>query len=172
LISLERGQISSTTVLERLAAVNLIESAHASCWPQTAILAARLCPTEKILLLAVKEWARQLGVASYDKVLIRDDAAGPPKVGTLLWDVSGPSYLRPMLRRDKEGKPKPGFLVCDVVLGGGEMTVQAVGAFVRKCQLLGGFDRMGASAAKWRLANPDQGGRYRRATPRSNRRAV
>ena len=106
-------------------------------------LKARLV-TEKILLLAVKEWARQLGVASYDKVLIRDDAAGPPKVGTLLWDVSGPSYLRPMLRRDKEGKPKPGFLVCAVVLGGGEMPVQAVGAFVRKCQLLGGFDRMGA----------------------------
>jgi hypothetical protein len=105
-------------------------------------LKARLI-TEKILLLAVKEWARQLGVASYDKVLLRDDAGGPPKVGTLLWDVTGPSYLRPMIRRDADGKPKPGFLVCDVIIGDHEISERAVRAFVRKCQLLASFKRMG-----------------------------
>jgi len=105
-------------------------------------LKARLV-TEKILLLAVKEWARQLGVASYDKVLLRDDPGGPPKVGTMLWDASGPSYLRPLVRRDGDGKPKPGFFVCDVIIGDGETREQAVRAFVRKCQLLGTFKRMG-----------------------------
>jgi hypothetical protein len=152
----QKGQIASATVLERLSNVQLLEHIEVDeVGPCVALAAnghlghvnvsefkARLV-AEKILLLAVKEWARQLGVASYDKVLLRDDVGGPPKVGTLCWDVTGPSYLRPMVRRDAEGKPKPGFLVCDVVLGCGGMSEQAAGAFVRKCQLLSGFKRMG-----------------------------
>jgi hypothetical protein len=61
----------------------------------------------------------------------------------MLWDASGPSYLRPLVRRDGDGKPKPGFFVCDVIIGDGETREQAVRAFVRKCQLLGTFKRMG-----------------------------
>ena len=99
--------------------------------------------TEKILLLAVKEWARQLGVASYDKVLIRDDAGGPPKVGTLLWDVTGPSYLRPMVRRDDEGKPKPGFLVCDVIVGDMRSTIRPCVLSFANASYLASFKRMG-----------------------------
>jgi hypothetical protein len=152
----QKGQIASETVLERLSKVQLLElvdvhgvgpcvQAGANGFLGSAAvseLKARLV-AEKILLLAVKEWARQLGVASYDKVLLRDDPGGPPKVGTMLWDATGPSYLRPLLRRDGEGKPKPGFLVCDVIIGDGDMSEQAVRAFLRKCQLLAAFKRMG-----------------------------
>jgi hypothetical protein len=152
----QKGQIASEIVLERLLQVRLLEqidvdgvgpcvavgaNGHLDRAPLSA-LKARLI-TEKILLLSVKEWARRLGFASYDKVLLRDDPGGPPRVGTMLWDATGPSYLRPMIRRDADGKPKPGFLVCDVVLGGEGMNEQAVAAFVRKCQLLSGFNRMG-----------------------------
>lgn len=152
----QKGQIASETVLERLCQVQLLGLTDVDGIGACVRLAgnvylgeasvpelkARLI-TEKILLLAVKEWARQLGVASYDKVLMRDDAGGSPKVGTMMWDVTGPSYLRPMVRRDGEGKPKPGFLACDVINSGHATSEQAVRAFVRKCQLLAGFKRMG-----------------------------
>ena len=143
----QKGQIASETVLERLCQVQLLGLTDVDGIGACVRLAgnvylgeasvpelkARLI-TEKILLLAVKEWARQLGVASYDKVLMRDDAGGSPKVGTMMWDVTGPSYLRPMVRRDGEGKPKPGFLACDVINSGHATSEQAVRAFVRKCR--------------------------------------
>jgi hypothetical protein len=102
-------------------------------------LKARLT-TEKILLLAVRDWARKLGAASYDKVALRDDADGPPRVGTFAWDLTGPSYLRAMVRRTPDG-PKPGFFVCDVV-SGESVDAAAVSAFTRKCELMANMQRM------------------------------
>lgn len=126
---LQKGQISSETVLERLLAVKLVQLVEVdgigSCVRLDAggylgevsknDFKARLI-TEKILLLAVKDWARKLGVASYEKICMRDDPGPSPRVGTFAWDLTGPSYLKPMARWVK-GKPKPGFLICDVVLG-------------------------------------------------------
>jgi hypothetical protein len=145
---LQKGQVASATVLERLKHVRILEQREVpgvgdcislDCNGRFPIvneheLAARLL-TEKILLLAVKDWARKLGVASYDKILVRDETTELPKVGTFRWDLTGPSYLTPMVRRDASGKPKPGFFVCDVVAGT-EVDEQAIGAFLRKCQLL------------------------------------
>ena len=146
---LQRGQIASATVLERLLTIRLVERCEIpGVGPCVALsangyfdrvsegaLKARLL-TEKILLLAVKDWARKLGVASYDKVTLRpDDGADAPKVGTFRWDLAGPSYLGPMVRREASGKPRPGFLVCDAVVGS-EVDEIAIAAFVRKCQLL------------------------------------
>lgn len=151
---LQKGQIASATVLQRLITVRLATQIevpgigtcvaldgnghfqHAS----DAALKARLL-TEKIVLLAIRDWARKLGVASYDKIAVRDDTVEPPKVGTFRWDLTGPSYLSPMVRREKSGKPRPGFFVCDAIVG---ETVDdgAITAFTRKCELLGYLRRV------------------------------
>jgi hypothetical protein len=152
----QKGQIASETVLERLLRVRLVELVDlAGIGPCVALagngcfgrlhdeaLKARLV-TEKILLLAVRDWARKLGAASYDKIALRDDSGGPPRVGTFAWDLTGPSYLRPMIRRGSDGKPKPGFLACDVLIGDG-VDDGAIAAFVRKCQIMAGLKRMPA----------------------------
>lgn len=90
--------------------------------------------TEDILLRAVKDWLRKLGIASYGKVAIRADPE-LPKVGTFLWDLSAPSYLGHMVRKGKDNKSKPGFVACDVYLGS-TMTMAGVRPFVRKCVTL------------------------------------
>lgn len=154
----QKGQMSAATVLQRLVSADILHSTNipgiGPCLTlknvfflspvEDSALRARL-RTEAILLSAVKEWARRLGAASYDRIETRDDETEDgalPKVGTFNWDLAGPSYLRPMVRRTPEGKPKPGFLVADVALG---QTVNeaAVAAFVRKCTLLGASGRIG-----------------------------
>lgn len=150
----QQGQIASDAVLRRLEAIQVLETfevpsvgtcvglaagGHFSRISKSALRARLL--TEKILLLAIKDWARKLGVASYDKIALRDDAVEAPRVGTFRWDLTGPSYMRPMIRRAADGKPKPGFLVCDVAVGT-TLDEKAVGAFIRKCLLLGQLRRI------------------------------
>ncbi|WP_202352174.1 hypothetical protein [Mesorhizobium sp. 113-1-2] len=143
---LQRGQVASNTVLERLEAVKLVRildvEGVGECvalgakgflgGADIAGLPARLL-TEKILLLAVRDWARRLGMASYDKITLRNDGA-LPRFGTFNWDLCGPTYLSPMVRYDKARKLQPGFLVCDAVVG--EIVDEAaIAAFIRKCRL-------------------------------------
>lgn len=147
----QQGQISSGTILSRLDAAGLIKEIDVvgvgKCVSlgeafflqnkQDAALRARLL-AEKVLLSAVKDWARKLGAASYESIRTRDDEGELPKVGTFAWDLTGPSYLRHMVRWGSTGKPKPGFLVCDLALGE-RFGEAAVAAFVRKCETLGGL---------------------------------
>jgi hypothetical protein len=151
---LQRGQIASSAVLDRLLNVRLVSQQDVSGVGPCIVLSgngyfehasdevfkARLL-TENILLLAVKDWARKLGAASYNKITIRDEIPEPPKVGTFRWDLAGPSYLAPMVRREADGKPRPGFLVCDVIVGS-VVDEKAIAAFLRKCQLLGYLRRV------------------------------
>jgi hypothetical protein len=150
----QSGQLSASAVLQRLKAADIINEIEVdgigTCLSlidnfilrpgEDAALRARLL-TETILLSAVKEWARKLGAASYDRITTRDDEGDVPRVATFAWDLAGPSYLRPMVRRDQTGKPKPGFLVCDAVLGE-VLGDAAVAAFVRKCTLLAAMKRL------------------------------
>jgi hypothetical protein len=142
----QRGQISSETVLERLEAVHLVQrgelqsvgpvvALHANGYlgtPNVERLRARLL-VEKILLLAVRDWARRLGVASHDKIAIRGEGE-VPTYGTFNWDLCGPSYMVPIVRRERDGTPKPGFLVCDVIAGA-SVDEHAVAAYIRKFKL-------------------------------------
>jgi hypothetical protein len=141
----QRGQISSDGVLTRLQSVGLVDAVDVArigpCialaaagyfgYPPTSQLRARLL-AERIILLAVKDWARKLGLVSYDKVSLRDDSESPPTVGTFAWDLGAPSYVTPLVRRAEAQKPKPGFVVCDVVAY--EIGRGAVGSFLRKCR--------------------------------------
>lgn len=90
--------------------------------------------TEDVLLSAVRDWLRKLGLVSYNKVMTR---AGDtlPTVGTFSWDLTAPSYLGFMMRADKEGKPKPGFVACDVCLGS-EVGAAGIKPFLHKCVTL------------------------------------
>lgn len=150
----QKGQISSDTVLTRLMAVHLIDiddvdgigpcvalaaGGHFSRLPDEALKARLL--TEKILLLAVKDWARKLGFASFGKVAIRDDQSEPPRVGTFAWDLTGPSYLAPLIRRGTDGVPKPGFIVCDITLDE-HVEEPGVATFVRKCRSMSMLRRL------------------------------
>jgi len=152
--ALQKKQLSAQTVLDRLVAVRLLNSCtiedvdyvrfdsrtpiHVA--PQAELKARRLA--EKIMLLALRDWARKLGIASYNTITLRDDASTQPKVGTIHWDLAGPSYLIPLATRQAEEKLKPGFFVCDVVAGA-ELTKRAVEAFVHKYRLLSSFKNIG-----------------------------
>ena len=146
---LQRGQLASQSVLERLLHVRVLKevdvpavgrciafdaNGHLGGYSQRKLKARLL--TEGILLLAVRDWARNLGVISFDKVAIRDEDADLPKVGTFHWDLAGPSYLRPLARRDRDGKLQPGFVVCDAIVGQ-FIDKAGVAAFVRKVELVG-----------------------------------
>lgn len=150
----QSGQLSAATVLSRLQGADLLHRTEAvgigACISlkdslllnaqEDAALSARL-RTEEVLLAAVTDWARKLGMASYDSIRTRNAGDGPPRVGTFMWDLTGPSYLRPMVRRAVDGKPVPGFLVADVVAGE-TLDENAVAAFVRKCTLVGSLKKL------------------------------
>ena len=86
---------------------------------------------EHILLNGIKEWARKLGLVSYNKVQIRGDRANR-KVGQFVWDLTGPSYILPLKTSQSKN---PGFLVVDV-LGKGVLKENNIKYFIRKAQLL------------------------------------
>jgi len=143
----QQGQVSSETVLERLEAVHLVERGHLEGvgevvalradgmlgTPRFERLRARLA-VEKMLLLALRDWARRLGVASWDSVAVRSEGEKLPEFGTFNWDLCGPSYMVPLVRRPKDGAPKPGFLVADVTAGAA-INEPAIAAFIRKFTL-------------------------------------
>lgn len=115
--------LSAETVLQRLSDAGLVKTIAATGVGEcialvqeeeyyavgAAEMRARLI-TEEILLSAVRDWLRKLGIASFNLVSTRTDAT-LPQVGTFVWDLSAPSYLGPMVRFSREGKPKPGFVL-------------------------------------------------------------
>jgi|LNAP01.1.fsa_nt_gb hypothetical protein len=152
----QRGHVSPAGILERLKAAQLVqivtepgigecvELSHQSSADsyELARMRARL-HTEQVLLGAVKDWARNLGLVSYNKVEIRDEGGRQPKVGTFHWDMAGPSYLGPLAKRAANAKPKPGFLVCDVLLGVNVSSVE-LRPFINKCTTLRSLTKVGA----------------------------
>ena len=98
--------------------------------------------TEKILLLAIRDWLRNLGLVSYDKVATREGKSRP-QVGTFVWDLTAPSYLGCMVKPAIGGGVKPGFVACDVYLDG---IVDPIGIkpFINKCITLRALRNIGA----------------------------
>lgn len=137
----QKNKTGSDAVLSRLSAVGLLVERNLCEMPvivlnqnlQIAVdvagLPARMI-VQQILLDAVAEWARKLGIASYDKISIRERGKELPQFGTHTFDLCGPSYLAPMVRY-KSGKPSPGFFVCDVYVGRVDLGVAR--GFIRKC---------------------------------------
>jgi len=97
---------------------------------------------EDLLLRAIADWLRRLGIVSYGKVAVRGQNQAPPKVGTFAWDLTAPSYLGSMVQWTKAGKPKPGFVACDV-LSGIQVNDDGLRPFINKCTTLRTLRRIG-----------------------------
>ncbi|WP_052382329.1 hypothetical protein [Paraburkholderia kururiensis] len=106
----------------------------------SANLRARML-TESILLGAIKNWVRNLGLVSYGTVAMRGDGEALPMVGTAAWDLTAPSYLFPLLRRSG-ADAKPGFFACDVLLGV-DVNEDGLKPFIHKCNALRNLKNVG-----------------------------
>ncbi|ARC77960.1 hypothetical protein AXW93_03735 [Pseudomonas aeruginosa] len=153
----QKGHISAESILERLIKASLVKEVDVSgigiCVLRSDLevaaedfapeLKGRLI-AERIALLAVRDWARNLGLVSYGAVRTREDEGAEllPKVGTFHWDLSGPSYLYPM-RGLMGDKVTSGFLACDIALVGGRAKPADIGAFIRKCVTLRSLPKTG-----------------------------
>lgn len=148
----QKGQISCSTVLERLRSVDLLGTTEISGIGECVLLRgeeidttslgklrARLL-TENVLLDAIRSWAGKMNLASPGTTRIRNDTPAP-QLSTCKFDLCGPCYLRPM-KRFSGGKVSQGFFVADVVVGV-ELNKRAVAAFLRKCILLGHLRKIG-----------------------------
>jgi hypothetical protein len=135
-------QVSSRAVAEKLVAAGalrrdpiadlgecLVIDKEGIAIPDTTGIRARLT-AEGIILDGMREWARKLGMASYNTIAIRGEDH-PRQIGQFRWDLTGPSYLLPLRR----GDAKHGLLAADV-FAEGILEVHAIQYFIRKTQLL------------------------------------
>jgi hypothetical protein len=147
----QKGQVSGSTVLDRLGSVKLLSKIHIEGIGECVALEgegtdslslgkmrARLL-TENVLLDAIRSWSGKMNLASPKVTRIRDDSPAP-QFATCRFDLCGPCYLRPVRRRIGD-KLTPGFLVADVVAGS-ELGKSAAAAFLRKCTLLGSLRKL------------------------------
>lgn len=85
--------------------------------------------TERILLDGIREWARKIGLVSFNTVRVRSEPDLKP-IGPFAFDLAAPSYLLPLL-----GPGKPGFVVADV-FAEGRLGANEVQYFIRKARML------------------------------------
>lgn len=124
----QKKHISQEDVLKRLIKAELVTEKTlsngnkylylSSCEDYITILEAELQArllAENILLLAVEQWAKNLGLVSYDLVRKRGGDF-IPTVGTFYWDLTAPSYLSALTSNKKDGSVSPGFLCIDMLL--------------------------------------------------------
>lgn len=97
---------------------------------------------EDMMLHAVKGWARNLALGSYNRFLLRGEP-DLPQVGSFVWDLAAPSYLSAVVGGPSaSGKPKPGFIVCDILLGH-KQTDAGIQPFIRKCGTIRSLKNVG-----------------------------
>lgn len=142
---LQKGQIASAQVLERLVSVQLLTRVEVDGYGECiavdeeaptgaarrASMRARLI-TEDILIDAMRSWLGRMNFASPNVTTVRGPSL--PKFATFNFDICGPSYLRPM-RRFRGEAVDPGFVVADVVAGS-ILEENDVKPFLRKCRTL------------------------------------
>lgn len=155
----QKKHVSAETLTERLIKAGLVKEVTlpggdvciVRCDKEIAFLDSYLLKemkarliAERVALLALKDWARRLGVVSYGAVETREDEdlEKMPRVGTLEWDMAGPSYLFPMRTYTADAGLLPGFFVCDIALNG-RATAKHVSAFVKKCVTLRSLPKVG-----------------------------
>jgi hypothetical protein len=137
----QKGQLFVETVAKRLIAAGVMKEIHevdmGRCYllipmigyaPSSVQRARDL--TEKVMLDGLREWARKIGLASYNAIRVRGDADLKP-IGPFAFDMAGPSYLIPL----QKTVGKPGFIVADV-FAEGRLTVDQVAYFIRKSKIL------------------------------------
>ncbi len=96
---------------------------------------------EKLLISAVSQWAKNLGLVSYNLFKKRDEEE-LPTVSTTVWDMAGPSYISPLVDIGQNDKIKPGFFACDILLNK-KVSDDGIQPFLRKCKTLRGLPNVG-----------------------------
>jgi len=139
-ITPRKGQVSADSVLKCLVAAGMVEELNTGEYgPCVRIRESQLGyadysgffgrqKAELILLDAVREWARRIGMASYNSIQIRGDEKLKP-VGPYAFDLAGPCYLLPV----KSKTSQPGFFVCDVIAEG-ILDEHSIAYFIRKAE--------------------------------------
>jgi hypothetical protein len=132
----QKGQISAQHVASRLESAGFLNAFDLpdSCYtaigePIGATNRLARSMTEEIILDAVREWARKIGLASYNAIAIRGDERSR-QVGPFVWDLTGPSYVLPL----RNGDAQPGFLVTDV-FADGTLDEFHIRYFIRKARM-------------------------------------
>jgi hypothetical protein len=144
-----KGQISSEAVVRGLLNTELISRTPHPEWgsvlsTSTPLLLpgqslhpglsrARLI-AEDLLLIGLREWVRRLGLASFNKVKLRNAAKDQPGFGQFTWDLTAPSYLPP-ISRAINGRVTPGFITADVLLHR-DVSEDQLKPFVRKVRVM------------------------------------
>lgn len=132
----QKGQVSAEHVAARLVSAGFLnefdlpESCYTSSLPPvggTSRNARALA--EGVILDALREWARKIGLASYNSIAIRGEPRSR-QVGPFVWDLSGPSYVLPL----RGSELQPGFLVADV-FADGTLDEFHIKYFIRKARM-------------------------------------
>ena len=137
----QKGQLPVETVAKRLIAAGFMSEIYDAddgrCFDLAPSLAMGNAAgmrardmTEKILLDGMREWARKIGLASYNAIRILGDEDLKP-IGPFAFDFAGPSYL--LALQGIGGKP--GFVVADA-FSEGILTVHEIQFFIRKARML------------------------------------
>ena len=147
----QRKQVPSSRVLDNLKSAGLVDLVEAGemgqCvrarpdvfeTPDTSEFRARTV-AEDVLMDGLREWARKLGLASYNAIDIRNDERAA-KFSTFHWDLSGPSYLLPLVSPGRDGL-KPGFFVADVFCSG-TLGLPHIQYFLRKVRMTKAMHRV------------------------------
>jgi hypothetical protein len=137
-----KRQVTAETVMQRLQEARLVTQVDYGAGPVVLLAQSALGESdydgmrardtvERVLLDGVRDWARNIGAASYNQIAIRGEEALKP-VQQFRFDLAGPSYLLPLQRGDKRS---PGFLVSDV-FSDGALDEYHVRYFLRKAKAL------------------------------------
>ncbi len=130
------GLVKRTEVDEMGECVSLTDNYFSV--PEMSAFRARTI-AENFLMDSLREWARKLGLASYNAVAIRNrDSA--PEFATFHWDLRGPSYLLPFVSIVKDASI-PGFFVADVFCDS-TLDVPHIQYLLRKVYLLKAMPRI------------------------------
>jgi hypothetical protein len=132
-----REELESVGLLRRTTVPELGTCFELAIAPPNATTYRRIRATtvvEDVLLAALREWARKVGLVSYDKVRTRSPDQGQPIVGSFHWDLTAPTFARPFVSFEK-GKALGGFFVADVQLSASDITERQIAYFLRKCEL-------------------------------------
>lgn len=137
----QKGQVPAAVIAKRLVAASILQEVRDSegelCYSlapslaygdETALRARDLA--ERVLLDGLREWARKIGLGSYNAIRIRGEAE-LKAIGPFEFDLAGPSYLLPL----QGGAAKPGFVVADA-FAEGILTADQIQFFIRKARML------------------------------------
>lgn len=137
----QKKQVAADLVLRRLQSAGIVSAVHdpdvgelliargfTERTGKAPLKARRLA--EGVLLDGVREWARRLGMASYNSITIREESAHQ-LVGAFAFDLGGPSFLLPL----QGPAGRNGFVVADV-FADGTLTPAQLQFFIRKARML------------------------------------